>query len=124
MRNELRYAGSASICEILWCQHVEPVVLAGRVLDAISPTYARRKPGAAPVLMFPVGHPGLQLEPGGSFTWPMWIYAQQAGTMQFQCVWFCEPQVRAAVCCCVVVYFMGALTTGALTKLYFVCCII
>eukprot|EP00877_Chromochloris_zofingiensis_P003658 jgi/Chrzof1/13293/Cz07g27240.t1 len=67
--------------------------LTGRVLDAISPTYARRKPGAAPVLMFPVGHPGLQLEPGGSFTWPMWIYAQQAGTMQFQCVWFCEPQI-------------------------------
>jgi hypothetical protein len=35
----------------------------------------------------------LVLEPGQSVTMPMWLHLREAGRFDFQCIWFCEPQV-------------------------------
>jgi hypothetical protein len=35
----------------------------------------------------------LVLEPGQSVTVPMWLHLLEAGRFDFQCIWFCEPQV-------------------------------
>lgn len=49
--------------------------------------------GAAAAGVFAFADADMVLEPGQSVTVPMWLHLQEAGRFEFQCVWFCEPQV-------------------------------
>jgi hypothetical protein len=58
---------------------------------------------AAGVFAFADGE--LVLEPGQSVTGPMWLHLLEAGRFDFQCIWFCEPQVSLCILtrCCITV---------------------
>lgn len=49
--------------------------------------------GAAAAGVFAFADADLVLEPGQSVTMPMWLHLREAGRFDFQCIWFCEPQV-------------------------------
>jgi hypothetical protein len=48
--------------------------------------------------VFTFGGPDLVLEPGQAVTVPMWLHLPESGRFEFQCIWFCEPQVSPRCC--------------------------
>ncbi|MEW5318844.1 MAG: hypothetical protein WDW38_010029, partial [Sanguina aurantia] len=39
--------------------------------------------------------PGVELQPGQSLDWPLWVHPKGAGQLRFNCVWYFEPAAPA-----------------------------
>ncbi|GAX80359.1 hypothetical protein CEUSTIGMA_g7798.t1 [Chlamydomonas eustigma] len=43
--------------------------------------------------LYKVWGPGFQLQPGEKMEWPLLVYPQSTGKLNFNCLWYCEPMV-------------------------------